>query len=1267
MIRIYRFSAATLKRLLIISIILGGIAVGTGRMLTPTIADYRSEIEQWTSQTLGQRVTIGTIEGSWQGAAPKLILRDLALHGETGPLLRLSEVHIAIGLIESLQQGRPSPSKITIHAPKVSVTRRLDGTVTVAGLQNIDNRGDSSGAFLLPLRIDVQQGEITWRDLATGAPPLHLTGVELSLRNDGERHQLEGSLVLPGEPSGRLQLAADLQGQPGVGGDWSADLYFKGSGLDLTRLLNRRIPDAYRFQRGLGDLELWSHWEKGVMTQLEGTANWRKFSMSRTLDNGSEMRTLDFDHLGGSFHWRRQQSGWRIDLANLEVSRLGLSWPKTRFSLTNHRDDEGRQQFIAGSSFARLEDINAVAWLLPFTPPEYNQALLEILPHGDLHDLRFRFHETDGAPSWSASGRSQSILTRPYRGLPGSDNLAFSWWMDQSRGSLQLSSSDASLQFPGLFRAPLSIDNLSGSLDWQRLDNGDWSLESKKISAANHHVTTESRLRLLLPTSTGKPPFLDLQTDFHDGDGRAFSHYLPAGIMPTAVVEWLDRSVYGGHVPQGSALFRGALNEFPFKEKPGGRFEVYFAVEGAALDYQEGWPKLEELTANVRFLNSRMDAWLISGRILDSRIRSLQCEIDDLVKGDKIELRGEAVGPFSDNLRLLRDSPLKEDFASLVEGVSGEGEARLALDIILPLDDTPLKLNGKLLFQENQLRLERQDLTIKQTRGHLSFDQDHLYTDDLSGELMGTRVQVQVSTPKENSRATRVVVGGTIPAQTLVQRFPGLPQLQRLKGSSDWRLQVDIPHPSAGPTAPVPLEVSSDLVGSAIDLPAPLGKTALPPQPLFLATDLSGKSQTPLKIRFGQLLDADLLLDSSNPDNPRLLGGNIRLGNTPMESTQQQGLRIKVKLPELILDPWLELAKGESDTAAAPKIRQLNLDLERLLLKGTEFTPFRLSLEEQGKVLTGDVSSNHFEGTIEIPGDIQQTPLRLNLKRLDITFDPDILPGPDDEIPTTEIDPTRLPALEAKIEKVSINGKSFGPLQLTSQRVPDGWNIQSLTLTSPQLQLAAAGHWSKLAGGGQETEIDLSIESPKLGRLLEDFRFARNIDDAPAVFNSRLQWPYGPQGFSRERLSGRVDMHIGKGTFLNVNPGVGRIFGLLNLGALQRRLTLDFSDVFAKGFAFDSIEGGFILDNGDAFTSDFTITGPSATTEITGRTGLADEDFDQLVTVTPRLSSSLTIAGAIAGGPVVGAALYLAEKVVGKRIDRANKIQYLVTGSWQDP
>ncbi|MEJ1297443.1 MAG: YhdP family protein [Candidatus Sedimenticola sp. (ex Thyasira tokunagai)] len=1269
MIRIYHFSATTLKRLLILTIILGGIAVGVGRLLTPSIADYREEIEQWTSQTLGQRVTIGTLKGSWQGAAPKLILHNLALYSEGlyEPQIRFSEVHIAIGLIESLRQGRPAPSRITIYAPKLNITRREDGTVSVAGLKEIDNQGDSSGAFLLPLRIDVQQGEITWQDLAIDAPPLTLTGVELSLHNDGDRHQLKGSLVLPGKPSGRLQLAADLQGQPGRGDDWSADFYFRGSGLDLTRLLNRRIPEEYRFEQGLGDLELWSRWEKGRMTRLEGTANWRQFGLSRAINGGSEIRSLDFDGLSGAFHWRQQQRGWRIDLADVEIKRLGSSWPKTRFTLVKRQDKEGKQQLTAGTSFARLEDLNAIAWLLPAASPEINETLLEILPHGDLQDIRFRFRETDADPKWSASGKAGSILTRPYKGAPGIDNLAFNWWMDQSQGGLQLTSENIGLQFPGLFRAPLTIGRLNGRVDWQQQSDGSWWLEAKKIAADNHHISTESRLRLQIPSVPEESVFLDLQTDFHDGDASAVSHYLPAGIMPPGVVEWLDRSLLGGHVTEGSTLFRGKLRDFPFEKEPNGRFEVFFAIENSGLDYLEGWPKLEKLSAKVRFLNSRMDAWAESGYIFDSRIRSLHCEIEDLAHGNRMRLNGEAEGPFSDNLRLLRESPLKDDFAPLVEGVSGEGEVRLALDISVPFNSDPLKLNGNLMFQDNLLRFERQDLTLEQAGGSLSFDQDHLYTDNLSGEIMGSKIALQVSTPKENQRATRVVATGKIPSQTLAKRFPGLSLLRQLDGAADWQLQVDIPHLAAGPDAPVPLVVSSNLVGVTVDLPQPTAKQPQQSLPFELSTDLSNKPQTPLKISYGSLLDVALLLDSHDPDNLKLFGGDIQLGGTPAHLTQKSGLLIQAKLAELTLGPWLELFKAEGGGTTPPTIRQLDLELGRLLIKGAEFTPFKLSLKEKGDLLKGKVTSNRLKGKIEIPQNPHEKPLRLALEQINIDFDPDALPGSEDEDASTDIDPAQLPAVEAEIDTVFINGKSFGPLQLISKRTEEGWNIQSLTLESPRLQLTANGHWNKLARGGQETEINLSLESPKLGRLLEDLKFARNIDDSAAVFDGRIWWLESPLGFNRHLLNGRVSMRVGKGTFLNVNPGVGRIFGLLNLGALQRRLTLDFSDVFAKGFAFDGIEGDFTLDGGDAYTSNFTITGPSATTDITGRTGLASEDFDQLVTVTPRLSSSITMAGAIAGGPVVGAALYLAEKVVGKSFDRANKIQYLVTGPWDDP
>ena len=124
---------------------------------------------------------------------------------------------------------------------------------------------------------------------------------------------------------------------------------------------------------------------------------------------------------------------------------------------------------------------------------------------------------------------------------------------------------------------------------------------------------------------------------------------------------------------------------------------------------------------------------------------------------------------------------------------------------------------------------------------------------------------------------------------------------------------------------------------------------------------------------------------------------------------------------------------------------------------------------------------------------------------------------------------------------------------------------------------------------------------------------------------------------------------------------------LLNLSALQRRLTLDFCDIFKKGFSFDSIEGDFLLDSGDAYTNNFVMKGPSAIIEIYGRIGIYDESFDQLVIVTPKIASTLPLAGILAGGPAVGAALFLAEKLVGKQFDRITQVEYLVTGSWSDP
>ena len=56
-------------------------------------------------------------------------------------------------------------------------------------------------------------------------------------------------------------------------------------------------------------------------------------------------------------------------------------------------------------------------------------------------------------------------------------------------------------------------------------------------------------------------------------------------------------------------------------------------------------------------------------------------------------------------------------------------------------------------------------------------------------------------------------------------------------------------------------------------------------------------------------------------------------------------------------------------------------------------------------------------------------------------------------------------------------------------------------------------------------------------------------------------------------LSGTLAVGVGPGQFTKIEPGIGKLLGVLSLQALPRRITLDFRDVFSEGFAFDSIDG----------------------------------------------------------------------------------------------
>jgi uncharacterized protein YhdP len=123
----------------------------------------------------------------------------------------------------------------------------------------------------------------------------------------------------------------------------------------------------------------------------------------------------------------------------------------------------------------------------------------------------------------------------------------------------------------------------------------------------------------------------------------------------------------------------------------------------------------------------------------------------------------------------------------------------------------------------------------------------------------------------------------------------------------------------------------------------------------------------------------------------------------------------------------------------------------------------------------------------------------------------------------------------------------------------------------------------------------------------------------------------------------------------------------LSLSHLGKRLALDFDDLTGQGLAFDSVKGDFTLADGVAFTDNLTLRGSAAEVGIAGRTSLKDRSYDQTAVVTGDLGASLGVAGAIAGGPAVGAALLLFSQIFKEPLKGVARAYYRITGPWDDP
>jgi uncharacterized protein YhdP len=201
----------------------------------------------------------------------------------------------------------------------------------------------------------------------------------------------------------------------------------------------------------------------------------------------------------------------------------------------------------------------------------------------------------------------------------------------------------------------------------------------------------------------------------------------------------------------------------------------------------------------------------------------------------------------------------------------------------------------------------------------------------------------------------------------------------------------------------------------------------------------------------------------------------------------------------------------------------------------------------------------------------------------------------------------------------------------------------------------------------QPTQLEFELESDNLGRLLDRLGMPGRLKRGGGRIAGPLGWMGGLEDFNLATLQGDLEVSIKQGQFIKVDPGAGKLLGILSLQALPRRIALDFRDVFSEGFAFDQVAGDVHLERGSAYVKDLRMNGPAAKVSMSGVVDLPRETQNLRVTIQPRLEDTVAVAGALLGGPVVGVGALIASKVLKNPISQAASFEYVITGAWADP
>ncbi len=1246
------------RSLLVTAICFSMLLLALRYWLLPGIDHYRQDIAAVITQAAGQRVTIGAVSAEWDGLRPHLMLRTVQVHNKEGdPALLLDQIESTLSWL-SILHGEIRFHSIRIDQPDLTIRRDTAGIIHVAGIAlSPDPREGGFADWLLRQRqLILSDASILWQDDQRGSPALELKTVNLRLENRGQHHRFGIHAIPPSNLAAPLDIRGDFTGDSlGSLEKWRGQIFTQ---LDYADIAAWRpwlpFPETIEFNRGAGSIRMWLGIDGTVVEGL--TADVRLQNVKTRL--AQELPELNLISLQGRVGWKRinigTDEGTELSTRGLSISIRGeetlqpLNLSLQTFSTNSDKSGSGRLNL-------NVLDLETLMNLVEYLPVQVSlrERLDELSPIGEIRDIQAEWNGEWPTPThFNIKGRFTNLGMNKFYPIPAFRGLSGNITGTEKGGTLNLSSQKISMALPEALRKPVTLDRLSGQVNWGSLtDKNHIEFKFNNIEFANSHAAgSVSGSYHSVPDG---PDLIDLDAHLTQADARYVGHYIPT-MVNQSVRDWLERSIVAGDLSDVKLRLKGSPAEFPFNNNESGIFQINAKASGVELDYLSEWPKIKNISADLLFQGSRMEIISPRANIFDANLNKIKIQFADMADPDAtLKIEGEATGTTKDFIKFIEKSSLSNYTSGIVDGITAAGDGELLLKLDIPLYRlNDIKLVGNYRFINNQINPGPYLPNLDQLNGALTFTESGIGIEKITAQVLGGPVDFHSSTPREGG--IRITATGRANLDNLRQlgwdksTVSTKTWAQHFRGSTDWQAVMNIRKKLLN------VSIESSMQGFVSALPEPFSKTATDHLPLRFERKSVDSLRDDLILRYGGLVAAQIKRTRDSSGNYRVDRGMVSFGTTSTLSPAKNGVTVNGSLQSLDLDQWRSLFK-QNDEGGRLSLdpSRINLHIGTLKFLERRFHNIALNAFIDGGEWHSTISSK------EVNGDINWHPsgngkLVARLKSL-------IIPASAPTKPTTakqvQFQEKSLPALDVVADHFSVNEKSLGKLELLANQQKQDWHIERLHITNADSSLAAKGIWQSHAVPPR-VQADIKLEASDIGKLLTRLGYPDRVKRGRGGLEGALSWAGNPRSIDYPTLSGSLKLKARQGQFPKLETGIGKLFSIFDLQSLPRRITLDFRDILNEGFGFDDITGNVKINRGVATTHDLRIRGSAAKFAINGEVDLAGETQKLNVRVIPSL-------GLVT--PVVGIASMIVNQELKDPFDQVVSSEYNVTGTWADP